>query len=256
MTNRILPYKQGSRSATALSQTLGIKQLRIEDSRWEAKAGDLVINWGSTYRDHPCFVDGILVWNQPRAIAVASNKLSAFVEMTSFPIEIPLPEYTTDKGVAAKWLASGDIVVARQKLNGHSGEGIIISSHENGIDLANAPLYTKYIKKQEEYRLHVFDDEVFFIQKKARKREVADENVNWQVRNHQNGFIYAHQDVDVPKEYKDIAINATKALGLDFGAVDMIVTKKGNPFVLEVNTACGIEGTTLEKYCEQFRKRL
>ena len=38
-----------------------------------------------------------------------------------------------------------------------------------------------------------------------------------------------------------------------FGAVDMIVTKSGKWYVLEANTACGLENTTLEKYVEQFK---
>ena len=58
----------------------------------------------------------------------------------------------------------------------------------------------------------------------------------------------------VPAEAKTQAQNAVEALGLDFGAVDIILGKNGIWYVLEVNTACGLEGTTLEKYCEQFRK--
>jgi D-alanine-D-alanine ligase-like ATP-grasp enzyme len=42
---------------------------------------------------------------------------------------------------------------------------------------------------------------------------------------------------------------------LDFGAVDVIWNEKEDKYyVLEVNTACGLEGTTLDKYVEQFRR--
>ena len=52
-----------------------------------------------------------------------------------------------------------------------------------------------------------------------------------------------------------IAVNAVKALGLDFGAVDIIYNEKENQYyVLEVNTAPGLEGTTLIKYAERFSK--
>ena len=42
---------------------------------------------------------------------------------------------------------------------------------------------------------------------------------------------------------------AIKVLGLDFGAVDIIYNKQEDKwYVLEVNTAPGIYGTTLDKY--------
>jgi D-alanine-D-alanine ligase-like ATP-grasp enzyme len=46
---------------------------------------------------------------------------------------------------------------------------------------------------------------------------------------------------------------AVNHLGLDFGAVDMIYNAKRNTYyVLEVNTACGLAGETLNKYVEVF----
>jgi glutathione synthase/RimK-type ligase-like ATP-grasp enzyme len=55
---------------------------------------------------------------------------------------------------------------------------------------------------------------------------------------------------------KKESIKAVKALGLDFGAVD-IATIKGTDgqecCIYEVNTACGMQGTTLEKYTQAIR---
>ena len=48
-----------------------------------------------------------------------------------------------------------------------------------------------------------------------------------------------------------MALNAIEDLQLDFGAVDVVVSGySDNSFVLEVNTAPGIEGTTVKKYVE------
>jgi D-alanine-D-alanine ligase-like ATP-grasp enzyme len=48
---------------------------------------------------------------------------------------------------------------------------------------------------------------------------------------------------------------AIKSLGLDFGAIDMIYNERRNQYyVLEVNTACGLTGTTLDKYVEVFKE--
>src|SRR5690606_3093878 len=154
---------------------------------------------------------------------------------------------------AEAWLNGGNTtIVCRTVLNGHSGQGIVLASKPE--ELVDAPLYTVYVKKDQEYRLHVSGDKVFFVQRKARKREVPDDQVNWQIRNHQNGFIYANQDVQVSDEMKNTAIAAVAALGLDFGAVDMLTTKKGDHCVLEVNTACGLAGTTLDKYVEMIKE--
>lgn len=249
MAMKLYQYKAGSASAKALAEKLGIKRIKLEGSKYKPKATDVIINWGSSTL--PQELKNAIILNKPEAIAKASNKLSAFQAFKE--AEVPTPEFTTSFHEALKWIdKAGAMVVARTKLSGHSGEGIVLVQKENRDELPNAPLYTEYVKKVQEYRLHVFKGNVFFIQRKARKQEVPDDEVNWQVRNHANGFIFAHQGVDVPDSYKEAAVAAVKALGLDFGAVDIIETKKKECFVLEVNTACGLEGTTLDKYAEQF----
>lgn len=242
---KLYPYKPGSASAKALSAALGIKRIKHKGPKRLFK--ESVINWGSSsiLREFDC----PKLLNTTHAVATAVNKLSAFKALQG---HAPIPEWTEDAGEAVKWLEKG-VVVARQSLTGHSGQGIVIM--ETMADWVEAPLYVKYIPKKEEYRLHVFGDKVFFVQRKARKLDAPDENVNWRVRNHGNGFVFAHKDVDVCEEAKRHAIMAVRSLGLDFGAVDLIWNERENKYyVLEVNTACGLEGTTLEKYVEVFKE--
>ncbi|MNY81884.1 hypothetical protein D3C86_2236870 [compost metagenome] len=48
---------------------------------------------------------------------------------------------------------------------------------------------------------------------------------------------------------------AVNALGLDFGAADVIWNDhRKQAFVLEVNTAPGLTGTTLEKYAKALKE--
>lgn len=247
---KLYSYNNGSASAKALAAALGIKRIKHEGAKLQVRGG--ILNWGSSAFKRNLAHDG--VFNPPNCVANAVNKLEAFKCLDG---HVPIPEWTEKREEAVEWLIKGSDVVARTVLNGHSGKGIEIhtSAERAGRILTLAPLYTKYIPKKEEYRLHVFRDRVFFIQRKARNKDIPDEQVNWKVRNHGNGFIFAHIGVDVPDVAKEAAITAVRVLGLDFGAVDMIWNQKEDKYyVIEVNTACGLEGTTLEKYTEVFKE--
>lgn len=242
----ILPYNKASKSAKLLARELGVRRIRHKGK--PVRINRTILNWGCSEIPNRVYnLRGLRIINPPFSIRLAANKLEALKRLDGY---VPIPDYTIVQQEALEWLLEG-IVVCRTVLNGHSGKGIVLST--NIDEMVPAPLYTKYIKKDQEYRVHVMGGEVFFVQRKARKLDVPDEEVNWQIRNHQNGFIYANQDVEIPDEYKEIAVEAVYRLNLDFGAVDIISKKNGDPFVLEVNTAPGLTGTTLEKYCEQIR---
>ena len=242
---KLYPYKQGSASAKALADALGIKQLKHE-GKYIRVFGSL-INWGSSEPKRHIEADKLL--NDPNAVARASNKLEAFKAFSEAGVSVP--EWTERRDRSEQWLADGNTVVAREKLNGHSGDGIVIATAL--IQLVDAPLYTKYIKKKEEYRIHVFQGEAFFVQRKARKLDVPAEEVNWKVRNLAGGFIFAHKDVEVDDAARVQAVNAVHALALDFGAVDIIHGTDGVFYVLEVNTAPGLQGATLNAYVEKLK---
>jgi len=249
MKTFLYPYKSGSQSAKDLALGLGIKRIKCKGSKFKGGANKTVINWGSS---NPTvdFGNAIII-NKPYNIGLASNKLLSFKHMQEFGVSVP--EYTQRKEQAVEWLAEGHKVFCRTKLSGHSGEGIVVAETIN--ELVDAPLYTKWIRIGQEYRVHVFRGEVLDVQRKARKHDVPDEDVNWKVRNLAGGFIFARADVNPPEDVLKQAVDAVEALGLDFGAVDIITGKNNNnAYVLEVNTACGLMGTTLEKYIEAFKE--
>lgn len=253
MKYRVLPYKQGSRSAKALATALGGLCLKIEGSSWVPKPLDIVINWGNT-TPQPT-LSGANVLNPPAAIKTASNKLLFFRNLKD---EGLTPQYWENKNEIP---VEAFPIVCRTVLAGHSGAGIVISS--NVDTLVDAPLYVKYEKKQDEYRIHVgrtFGEAegeapeitTVSVQRKARRLEVADPN--WQVRNHANGFVYVRGDVDPPAAVIAAAHQALALCGLDFGAVDVIWNAhKAKAFVLEINTAPGLEGQTVVNYAAYFK---
>lgn len=165
------------------------------------------------------------------------------------------PPFTTDKAEAFRWLARGMTVVERHVLNGNSGAGIRLVESGGEEAISRAPLYVQYIPKKQEYRIHVCGGQAVDIQRKARRKDVADEDINWKIRNHDNGFVFArNEDGVVPPDVIVQAVNSVKILGLDFGAVDVIFNdKEQKAYVLEVNTAPGLSGTTLEGYVGRFK---
>ncbi len=240
MKFKVYPYKQGSRSAKMLAAALGGKVLKRINSKYVPKAGDVVINWGSS--DFPEF--GLATVLNAK-VGTAQCKLASFLAFKEKGVKIP--PFWTDK---ADIPDSAFPVMCRTKLRGHSGDGIVIAHTREG--LVDAPLYTQYMKKKHEYRLHVFKDEVFFVQRKARKKNV--DNPNWMVRNLDGGFVFVETAYDnVPGTVIDQARRALAALGLDFGGVDVIYNENtGSAYVLEVNSACGLEERTADNYAGVF----
>lgn len=246
---RVIPYRQGSRSAKALATELGGRVLKLVGSTFKPKPDDVIINWGNTtVGAHP--IGGYYSYNPEIAVRHASNKLLFFNQMK-------------DTGVIPKfWTKKEDIpddeypIVCRTILSGHSGAGIVIASDADG--LVDASLYVKYVKKKEEYRIHVGRSKEEYItisvQKKARRLSVPNTDVNWQVRNLSGGFIYKREGFTVPSSVEKAAHDCLRASGLDFGAVDVIYNQhEEKAYVLEINTAPGLEGQTVIDYANFFK---
>lgn len=231
----LFPYKIGSNSCNALKKSLPAIIIKLKNSKYKGKKESLVINWG--HHTPPDYV------NLNKTTALARNKLETFKALQT--ANLPTPDWTTDIEVAKSWLP--DEVFARMTLTGQGGVGIV-----NFTGDQEAPLYTKYVKKKHEYRIHVFKDEVIDIQQKKRKHGVI---ANAKIRNKANGWIFARENINYPSDKAlDYAKQAIKALNLDFGAVDMIYNQHQDAYyILEVNTAPGLENTTLDKYTKAFQ---
>lgn len=250
MTTYIYSHNPGSQGAKALAEALGVRRVRHTGSRVRLGARDTLINWGhaGALPDH--VRNAGVVLNAPDAVRLAANKLAFFGRVGNRARCVP---NTTDAAVARGW---GTKVVCRHVLNGHSGEGIEIV--EPGVDIPAAPCYTKYIVKDTEWRIHIYHGRVIDATRKIRNPEFTGEP-NWAVRNHAGGFIYARNSGAPSQDVLDQAVAAIQAVGLDFGAVDVMVSRvtrtqpEALAYVLEVNTAPGLVGTTVQNYAEAFK---
>lgn len=243
-------YKFGSKSVKALKD--GLKEVGIEaklirknNSRYtHDPLNHVVLNWGDSteYGYANCL-------NQPSAVGVASNKVATFKALTEHDVRA-VPSFF-DKESAAKFLQGkvGRVVYCRTKVVGSQGEGIVVAHTVD--ELVDAQLYTGGLldKGRKEFRVHVFNGKVLHVQQKRRRNGYKeDPNFSDEIRNIKGGWIFGILDVNIAEETKDTCIAAVAALGLDFGAVDVLQTPNGKGWVLEVNTACGLEGTTIDRY--------
>lgn len=244
--------------------------LRREGSSYIPRPHKKVINWGSS----TCPWEGL---NPAEVVSVIGNKLTAFQKLTEAVTGdtlVRMPRWTESRQEALEWLSeNGDVtgfrckkVAARTILCGHSGQGVVVCDRDNPEALPEAPLYVEYIPKDAEYRVHCFKKgttvDVILVQKKV--RDPDREPTDWLVRSHGNGFIYtrnassgeSHRDL-VPEDVLEQARRALVVSGLDFGAVDVVWNShRGRAYTLEINTACGLEGTTPEVYAASIKESL
>lgn len=248
-------YNRFSEGAKALADAMGIKRIKHGNSRFRPGANKKVINWGCGSTDlFQILGDNII--NIPQSVRNCGNKLKFFQimshEMLDEEDKPRLPEWTTDAAVAQSWSAAGSLVVARTILNGHSAAGLVIINP--GDPWTEAPLYTKYVKKQDEYRVHIVNGRVIDVQKKAKRRDFEGEH-NHQVRNLANGYIYMREGVVAPDDVLEQAKRGMACSGLDFGACDVLWNNHfQQAYLLEINTAPGLTGSTLTAYAEAFRQ--
>lgn len=249
MINAMWSYNNGSKSGRALSRALGIRLIRKVASRFRWGTGKTVINWGSADL-HTDRGQGTRIINNPDSVNIARNKLRAFRELQRLG-RVRIPEFTDSPQIARGWLRTGSVCI-RHTTTGHEGNGLRIVS-QGDYEVFDrervAPLYTKYIKKRSEWRVHVVLGEAIHVQQKVRRRDAVPNRI----RNTANGYVFTSSR-EAPDDVVRQGISAVQDLGLDFGAVDVVWNEHHQQAtVLEVNTAPGIEGITVEKYANALR---
>jgi glutathione synthase/RimK-type ligase-like ATP-grasp enzyme len=241
----IILRNKPSKGARALSRATGIG---INRPGTAPRAGThaKVINWGCTELE---VSPAVVVYNKPANVALAVNKKLTFAALAAKNVPI-VPVLTELPRTRVK------TYFARDLLSSSQGRGIRVIRPEDPYPETAAPLYTQYIKPSNEYRVHVAFGKVIAVQEKKKRREVERTDDGQLIRNLANGWVFAVNEIrPIDPQGKEVAINGVKALGLDFGAVDMIFSRDGSYLILEINTAPGLSAeTTLEAYKTAFNE--
>jgi len=265
----IVLRQRGHRSGggVALARALGIRDAHPDSPR-RTRHVRFVINWGVSSNPIAWRERGIIYTNTPQAVEKSANKLLTL--NTLHASAVPTLEFTTDPAVATEWVEADHKCIARRIVNGHSGQGISvvrINDDDATVNMPHAPLYTRYWKKQKEFRVHVAFGRVLLIQEKRQSTDDRFSNLdrdNRLIRTYANGSIFCindlHCDVlNYRARIEDIAILACRSIGLAHGAVDIMVKiKKANrgttevfedAVVCETNSAPALESpTAIEAY--------
>lgn len=101
--------------------------------------------------------------------------------------------------------------------------------------------FMEFVESDHEYRVHIFMGRSIRISEK----KFTGENF------HDYTTIKPTGDI---KQVRRAAKQAVDALGLDFGAVDILATNDGKAFVLEVNAAPGLGGSMPALYAKVFKE--
>lgn len=134
--------------------------------------------------------------------------------------------------------------ILARRTNHHGGTDIAITMQPEDINVRiqqGANFFTEFIPVKDEYRVWIYRRRHLGTYKKYLKYPEKYKRVG---RNYQNGFAFELVPAaSLPRNAVDLAASAVEALGLDFGAVDILEsTESGKFYVLEVNTAPGVEG--------------
>ena len=154
--------------------------------------------------------------------------------------------------------------------------------------------FQNYVDVKEEFRLHVVSGKVIYAQRKIARSNMKEAHVTDQVdkitrmaekkgakldaktlkfameyqgakiaspdliiKSNTRGYKFSNIKLaNVNKALAAEAIKGVEALGLQFGAVDCVIDVDGKPWVIEINTGPGLEGTAFKNYVAAFTKAI
>jgi hypothetical protein len=144
----------------------------------------------------------------------------------------------------------------------HTRGNDIIVYRVRGVPHRRHDFYTQLIDKQQEFRIWTFRKTVIGCYEKilSYPAKLGRRGRSREVWNYRNGYAYLFRRPDaVPENLRQLARDAVDAVGLDFGAVDLVVDRRGVGWVLEINSAPGVEDrrqgfTSLVNHIERWAR--
>lgn len=222
---------QGCKPTARILQSV-LQQLGVGATLLDTQPPTAYVNWGvGSHSDLPTL----------NANAGRFDKLQQLIKLQEAGVRIPhtwnLPAARDLHAIRQEHCP----VLGRQRHHVGGRDIILVMQPEEiqGRIAAGAEFFTQFIPSIAEYRTWVYRRRHLGTYQKVLTRPTQFRGIG---RNYNNGFSFqlVHSE-QIPPEVPELAGRAVDALGLDFGATDIIRGVDGNFYVLEVNTAPGIE---------------
>ncbi len=186
---------------------------------------------------------GVIVLNSSHGIVRSRDKLVACQMMAQARVPVPITAHVgswedTDRAVRR---VGGTPCVVKSTEGTHGSGVFLVNSSKQArqlvyqmLERGMRPLVQEYIEESHgsDVRALVVGGEV--VASMRRKAHGNEFRSNF----HLGGSV---SDVELTEEQAEIAIDATRTLGLELAGVDMLESERG-PLVLEVNSSPGLEG--------------
>jgi len=270
----LVVYGKGP-SARALAEALDCPRFSPEATR-NRPGRHHVVNWGSIYEPvRAASLNQRIVFDKLRQLQLMRNS-TPVIPTPNFWTSPPSPsEGLSLLGRRRRHVGGRDIRLIEPTTSqsrreqrpcqcqcGHSHSIEVVTPGTSTYPSCTADYFTQYIKKEREFRVHVFKGAVLRV---AEKRPTDIKDVVW---NAENAHFHYYQS-DGPRGLREPlvqhSIRAVAALGMDFGAVDIIWKTSncnarsrngGSFYVLEVNSAPSIydNENTLAAYVQAIQR--
>lgn len=204
--------------------------------------------FGATSTEMGCYVlqhfeiKKTKVLNNAKAFRLARDKWQSLQLLAAYGLPIPSTSYIGELVESSSQLALHFPAVVLKTLVGMQGTGVELYEETNTAlnklkmlkQVGEKALVQDFIAETrgQDIRSFVIGDQV------AASMQRTAGNGDFRANLHQGGKA---ESIELTEEEKQIAIQATKAIGLDVAGVDLIRTKQG-PMILEVNASPGLEG--------------
>lgn len=236
----VLYSKPTRPTGRTIARELGVTKFGMRDPEESVYC---LIRWGSS-RKLPS--QPTVEINPAASVRRCSDKIATFEVLQNAGVSVP--PWSRDIADLKRQCGSrvpGDTFLARRNFL-TNGRGIVPFTWNDPVPPAD--FYSMYLPPTREYRIHVANGQVIRIQGKY--CDFPDQAVsNQYVRNHGTGWRYRTPRQDLKPNRKQAAVNAISAMGLDFGAVDMMVqSDKGAFYVFEVNSGPACSPLTARCY--------